>query len=258
MRAHRRSDTHDLKLVAAVLKSAELLDVCSVPPAQTKTCDLRASDEHDRYLVEVKGIHDNEDVVETLRTGRTHKRSQPVDYSDPLWKKVDGAVRQLHQTRGKEADTLLLVALIERSRLLPQGIVRRARDHLYGVRTVADLAETAHRSHDCLYFSESIFFRHRADLDGVILMDGTGIGMCLNDHSERAQRLQQSRLGRFFASLGLLHNVAKLEREAGYFVADCDVKRANEYAVLQYLKGKYGLKQPVALRSHEYTSMFLA
>ena len=240
------SDTDELRQVATLLEAAGL-HVERVDEATTKRCDFRAHDDREHYLVEVKRIDDHASMAGALRECKTYQQSKEVSSDGSLRAKVEHAVKQLIETSA-EATELRLVALVER-RSLPE-ITEQALATLYGLRTIVDLDSL--ESRDCLYFSESAFFRHRVNLDGALIMQGAKAGLLVNDHSQCGKRVLASRLGEFFAQLGCLHDAERLQRDGGFLVADCGLDRSSEYEALQYLGSKYGMKQPVAMRSYEW------
>jgi hypothetical protein len=245
------TDSSDLLEVREILEAAGLR-VQRVPEADTKRCDLRARDDREHYLIEVKALHDDAAIAEELRAGRVYYRNRWADRRGKFSRRIDAAVRQLRATANDPVNELLLVALIGRARFWSNVFMSQIVGALYGARTLVDLVapRTPPKTvGKCLYFSRSAFLEHPAHLDGALIMDDSGAGLCLNDYSDRAQRVRDSRLGQFFSSCGLLHDVVKLERAGGFLVADTDIDRGDEHAVLQYLARKYGLKRPIALRS---------
>jgi hypothetical protein len=241
-------DAQDIDEVTSLLAAAGL-QVKRVGPEQTKRCDLRSKDDHERYLVEVKAIHDDAAIGEALRSSGVYARDRWISPPGTMSRRIGAAVKQLQETASEGDDELLLVALVGRARFWSNVLVPQIVGALYGARTLVDLTTPPRAVGKCLYFSHSAFSEHRMHLDGAIIVDASGAGLCVNDHSHRAQRVRDSRLGHFFSSCGLLHDSAKLEREGHFLVADCDIDRSDEHAVLQYVARKYGIERPVSLRS---------
>ncbi len=245
----------DRDQVLALLRAAGLRAE-PIPHADGRTCDLRAQDGDVDYLLEVKGVHDNEEVDATLRDVGTYNAYREIAPSAGVLRRIEWAVKQIRDTARGAHDALWLVALVARGPLWSSAIFEQILATLYGMGTVADLVPTPGPTRKCLYLRESAFHKHRLDLDGVILIANSAVGFCINDHSERAQRMRGSRLGGFFSTHGLLHDAARLEREGGFLIADCETDRTNEHTVLQSLAGKYGFKRPVALRSYAFLDAF--
>jgi hypothetical protein len=239
-RTEMGDDTADIELISTILEKAGL-KVEQVPRAQGKRCDLRAQNRDERYLIESKGLHDDRAVRDELREGRPYAEYTNIAWTSPIADRIDEAIKQLRETADGTADDLRLIALIDRGSAWSGIILKLIFATLYGSRAVYS-GETAH---DCLYFSYSAFHKHRGELDGAIFVDRAGWGaLCANDHSAHVQRLCDSTLGRWFAKRKLLHTAERLEREADYLVADCDVDRRHEAAVLGYLASKYHLIRP--------------
>ncbi len=251
----RGKDEVDLECVEALLTAAGLR-AQRVPPVEAPRCDLAAEDDTERYLIEVKGIHDEEAVAATLRTGEIYDKDRDISRSGSVSDKIEEALHQLRETDNGSHSGLWLVVLIERGPSWSGVIMKQVLSTLYGVRTIADLGPQPGVTRKCLYFSHSAFFRHRGELDGAIIMDGTGARLCLNDYSERAHRLHDSRLGCFFVHDQSLYDAARLESEGGYLVADCDTDRNDQQAVLQYLREKYHLKRLTVMHSYGWLGAF--
>lgn len=266
------SDRTDRIRVRLLLRSAGLRSERIPPSATGKRCDLRALDDGvGGYLIEIKGIHDDEATVSTFRKtmqgGEVFDADRRMGASRSIGDKIDKAMKQVRETAGGRHDDLWLIALVDRGRIWSQTIMNQIIATLYGIRVIAEVCPNG-KTRKCLYFSRSAFHKLRLgpdraltdaiELDGAIILGAEGAGLCVNDYSPQAQRLCNSRLGRFFAEPGLLHTVERIEREGRFLVADCDIDRKDEYAVLQYLAAKYGLTRPVVMESSAWAGAFYA
>lgn len=250
-----RTTDADAERVLALLRAAGLR-AAPIPRAYGRTCDLHAEDGDQHYLVEVKSVHDDEEVSAELRHSGSYDGYRAIGRSAALFRRIERAIKQIRDSAGGAHDDLWLVALVAHGPLWTRAIFHQIIATLYGMGTVVDLGPPLGRARKCLYLRESAFHKHRLDLDGVVILGDSGVGFCLNDHSQRAQRVRLSRLGRFFSEHNLLHDAARLEREGRFLIVDCETDRSEEHAVLRSLGSKHGFKRPVALRSYAFLGAF--
>lgn len=72
-------DETDLQLVEGSMKLGSV-NPERIPTAQhARRCDFVAWDPGEKYLVEVKGIHDEEEIQETLRRGQVFETDRSVE-----------------------------------------------------------------------------------------------------------------------------------------------------------------------------------
>jgi hypothetical protein len=247
------TDADDIALFGDLLSAAKIT-MERVPESLVRgenRCDLHAHDAGERYLFEVKALHEESAMKQVLSTEGVYTAHKPINDSNQITVILDKAVKQLRMTVAGRHDGLRLAVLIGRGSLSNRVMQDRVFSALYGLRTIGEVKVNA-VAEKCLYFSHSVFFRHRTELDGAIIMDDSGVGMCLNDFGPRTQRVRESQLGRFFADAKLLHDAAKIERDGHYLIADCDIDRNNEHAVLGYLATKYNLLRPIVIKSYGF------
>ena len=120
----------------------------------------------EKYLIEVKGINDEDEIKQTLRNGGIYETDRSHVYRKRVAKEIHKAQNQLQSTANDYDDHLWLVALIARSKYDTRFMTEQILGTLYGVGAITDSeAGGAFRRRRCLYFSESAFFKH-PDLDG--------------------------------------------------------------------------------------------
>lgn len=249
------NDSDDIEALLELLQAAEL-NTELVPVNTDPRCDLRACDGTAQYLIEVKGFHPDEGMISTLRQGELYESHQSLFRSNKIAKIVNKAVRQLTSSAVGYPDDIRVVALFVRNRHFGDLTLNQIIGMLYGVTSIVDLdASGPLTSRDCLYFHHSIFFKHRYNLDCVLIFDNADAGLLLNDFSPRRDQVRSSRLGRYFGDLGLLHDASKVERERGFLVADCAVDRNDHFGVLKYLAKKYNMRKPIYLTPHDYAAV---
>ncbi len=246
-------DSADIELISAILEMAAL-QVEPVQPTQERRCDLRAWDERERYLIEVKSFHRDQQMAPILQKGEIYEEHRSIFESCTISDAIKNAIEQLRNTDDKGHASLWLVALIT-----GKGPSAHLRDSqilgtLHGTRSIVELKSSPeNKARDCLYFAESAFFTYRRELDAALVVASHGILLALNDFSERKPRIRGSLLGQFFAQKGALNDAASLEA-GGYLVADCDIRRKNQHQVLQYLARKYGLIRPIECTARQHSA----
>ncbi len=248
------TDLNDLDEVREILEELGLT-TAKVPEADTKRCDLRARDgEGMRYLIEVKGFHDDAAIATALRQDDDHVGARPLVRSNAVEKGTEYAIKQLQSTP-MAAEALWLVALLNRTVYGADVTSQQILGTLYGIRSIVYVDSAGRRvSRNCLYFSHSEFHRH-PELDGAIVIDQDGAGLLLNDFGRRVERVRESVLGRRFARRGALNDAATLESKKDFFWADCTLDRNDDRAVLEYVKGKYCLRWALATAPIELSAM---
>lgn len=252
-----KSDATDTGLIRAALVKAGLT-VADVPEGKDESCDLRATDvAHEGYLFEVKGFHDDEEIPPVLRRGDLYEKSLPFDKGNAIEVGLDKATSQLKSTAAGFPDYLRLVALLVRSRYDQKVKYHQILAELCGKRSIIIATDVPGKGDhlECFYFSHSAFFRHRRVLDGAVLFDGDdGFALFANAYGSRAARLCQSALGQFFAQHGAMMDNATLERD-GYLIADCNLDRSDEGAMLRWVAQKYNLRKPIVVGFQRYSAM---
>jgi hypothetical protein len=232
------SDKQDLCTVRRLLEDAGL-HVERVPEATIKRCDLRARDDSEGYLIEVKGFHDDEAIGKALRSQGLHDSVSSYDHRNTVEDGIEEAVKQLRETAGGSEKELRLLALLVRTtdtKVTRQQILGA----IYGKASLPQRGTQNH--HECLYFNESAFFRNRTALDGAIVIDPPHPAfLWANDHSSRLDRVRRSRVGQFFVEKEAFYD-ARHWGDKGFLVADCDIPRNDSAAVIEYLEKKYTLQ----------------
>ena len=246
-------DSAEIQAVQRILEDAGLL-VNPVPPAECMRCDLRATDELDDYLIEVKRFDDDEAVADTRQSGGDYLRDRPRFSSHTVADVIAKAAKQLSLTAKQTGDGLRVVALLANASF--GADLTNILGTLYGIRKVAAYKDGSSLAWDCLYVLESAFFRHRREVDGALILDRSHFGLFLNDYGARADRLRQSGLAGFCRAKCAFRDAATWEND-GFLVADCDAARSDESAVLRHLEQKYGLTRAIGMHSFEYRGLHI-
>jgi hypothetical protein len=110
---------------------------------------------------------------------------------------------------------------------------------LYGSTKAFTLEDSALR--ECYFFHQSDFYRFRDQIDGALVAFNYGdlvtMKLCLNPYAPRWQALRDSPFASKLPN-GLIDPIT--EEAIGYsYVADTNIDRNNQEAVLNYLRAKY-------------------
>jgi hypothetical protein len=108
---------------------------------------------------------------------------------------------------------------------------------------------TTERYGNCYFFYDSDFFKYCDVLDAAIISTASKGRLLLNPLSPRYVRMKDSSLIKHFTE-GSIIDPIELEDEGKAFLVDSDVNRADEQAVLQYLKEKYKTNKVAVVEMH--------
>lgn len=219
------------------------------PPSLS--CDFRAFDQGHVYWVEVKSRTGDETLREELAEKGTALRQRPLGYHSTMASILDEAVQQLNASSAAEPSFEIVWMLFKNpgeADLHFQQLIST----VFGIEDVWDMALGEGAAKPCYFFRESVFFKHK-QLDAAVGLDcPTGkFTMCVNAFSSRRPAFLETKLHREFQTVAQKHKVdaildpAELERVGRAYLADCPVPRRDQEAVLDYVKRKYSLTQPV-------------
>jgi hypothetical protein len=245
-------DERDIEVVCKNLTAAGLLVTPVDVDAKVERCDLSAKDTCEKYLIEVKGINDEDEIKQTLRSGGMFETDRSHVYRNRVAKEIHKAKNQLKSTANDYDNHLWLVALIARSNYDSHFMSEQILGTLYGVGAITDTEVGAEcRRRRCLYFSESAFFKH-PDLDGAIVLGPDGIALYMNDHGRRLDRMRQSGLACFLAQHDVVYDKEAMESRSDCLVADFEMDRTDPNAVLERLKQKYSNRELQLVNWHRW------
>lgn len=190
-----------------------------------------------RYVIEVKTKEDDPTEVsgrqQALREGRIVEISSAFVPRNTLSKIMKDGTRQLRSFAALRDFSLLW--LIARG-ADQTGQYEQFRSTLYGLTNV--VGPDSNRFIRCYYLHDSAFYRWRADLDGAVISTLEGLGaLCINSYSPRAEAFARSDFAARFGTAIVSPSSEEGRREA--YIADCEIDRRDEGAVLRYLCNKY-------------------
>ncbi len=215
------------------------LTVEGIPTAETQTCDLRATDAHHTYLVEVKERRGSLVGVEKPELDRIYTRSLPVG-RDPgeTQRKLHEAAGQVRSTRSSAAEIAVLWVTIPQEGYRSAMQATRVIDTFFGVERIGPLS--GGHFNPCFYFGESVCFTDR-DIAAMIVDADRAFRLCINTLHPQVGEFRETHLYRAFEGVRPIVDPAQYESEGKGFVADCQIPRRDTSSVLDYVKRKYGL-----------------
>lgn len=202
----------------------------SIPEADGKRPDFRASAEGDNYLFEVKdksypGARD----TAFFKTSSGYSRSDPLLRSNSISRKAYKAAKQIGEMASEEDLRLLW--------FFPVGphdnlLYKQLRYTLFGLKiAVVQGGPLSGSTRECYFADHAEFFRQRERLDGAVV--GSLRILLMNPLSPRMGRLRDSRLAAVVR--GVEDPVVQVEA-SNAFLLRSDVDRGNIQAVEEALR----------------------
>lgn len=179
---------------------------------------------------------------EALAAGQVHGATLPLTHNNKISGIVRKAASQLSSTGSDVAHDLRILWF---TGLEFDGEAKHFQlmETLYGSTRIFELDHP--KMKQCYFFRNGDFFRYREHLDGAVAAylngDTVTMKLCLNPYSPNWMALRDSPYAKQF-KLGLIDPVAE-EAAGEAYIADTDIPRSDEAAVLRYLEQKYGLKR---------------
>ncbi len=212
-------------------------EVEQIPKGSTLAPDLLVSGDL-RYAIEIKTKEDDPSEVsqrqEALRRGEIVDIATPFVPRNTLSGILRHGVKQLRALTAERRNLSLLWLIAVGADQI--GKYEQFRSTLYGLTNV--IGPDNNSRIRCYYLRDSAFFRWRADLDGAVISTLNGAELCINSYSPRAEALARSDLAARFGTA--IVSPSEEERQGQAYVADCDIDRRDEEAILRFLAEKYG------------------
>ena len=221
----------------AFLNSAHLC-LEEIPRSDAKTPDLRINGGlPDETLLEIKSKEDDPEFMAWLDSEL--ESDKPVTYSKPAnyWNTLAGVIMAgIEQLKQRDPSRTRLRALwIDCSGSHSDLLQTRLHATLYGTRTLSCKG----RPHvvTYFYFENSSFFRHRFELDGVVISCNGDAGLNLNDYSPHFARIKAS--GFCKACQDAIYYPQQFSQNDDYMFNDSTEPRGDDERTLNYLRKKY-------------------
>ena len=225
--------------IVAFLTDADL-SIEEITESRTKTPDLRINGGlPDETLLEIKSKEDDPEFMARLDSDLESGKLVHYNKSTTYWNRFDGlitdAIEQLKQidpTRER-----LRTLWIHCSGLDADQLQTRLHATLYGTRNLS--CQGRPNIVTCFYFEHSSFFKHRLDLDGVVISREGDASLNLNDHSPHFTRIQGSGFCKAFQDA--IYYPARYSQDEDFMFNDSSEQRGDEHKTLDYLRKKYGI-----------------
>jgi hypothetical protein len=199
--------------------------------------DFLVQDEQNAYLVELKTKSESEEYLQerrdALATGRVYGEHIPVTPRNRLSGIIRKAKSQLRNHLGEED-------IFRIPWLLCTGHTAEARmdqfeSTLYGSASIINLDRSGMRT--CYFFHNSDFYRYKDTLAGAIVSTPSTARLLLNPYYGRSSAFANSSVFGI-KELNPINPIAE-EKSGLAYIADGDIDRNSEEAVLSHLKTKY-------------------
>ncbi|MEP6667509.1 MAG: hypothetical protein ABJF10_00065 [Chthoniobacter sp.] len=218
--------------------------VTDIPTDETQTPDFHITKDCEGYALELKIKGDDPDELAedsaVLQSGQILERSIPLSPRNRLGTIIREGYGQI-KTWDPQSQYfhVLWVHCTGRDAIHLRDRFRRTIFGQQGLFSTDQPDKT-----EAFYFRESSFWRHRNGLDGILLslFEGSNFSLqlCVNTVSLREAAFRKSHL--FDLHKNGLYDPRALERDSGVLIADCDLARDDESAILAFLREKYSLE----------------
>jgi hypothetical protein len=246
------SKDSEAQTVTDILRS---LNFCAekIPesPQDGKRADILVEKDGNHFLIEVKSKSDHPALksdIENVNDLEIIPYQQGLYRSNTLAGIVRDAVMQLNDT--PDPHNCFKVIWFRAIESLIEDEMSFLKATLYGKRHLLVKERDGRISHaSCYYFDINEFYKYPT-LDGVILDNGKGLELCINDFSQRVHEFRGSSLYSLFAKHNSVTDPSELEAKKEILVADTSMARNDEEAVKVYIENKYNFNvQILSLKS---------
>lgn len=206
--------------------------VDEIPETADKRADLCASDGEHTYHIEAKDKFDS-DIIPAASQDDLYRRKDPLTHTNT----ISGVLRKAHtQLKGtpKADGTFQLIWFHAESSLQ----WHQAFATFYGAMSVSALYPNRDKSGWCFYFTFNASFT-MPDVEALILTEGNGLHLCLNEFSPRRDEFRATRLYKAW-SVGEF-DPDKMEATGQIIRCRSTVSRKNEADVIKALKEQTGI-----------------
>jgi hypothetical protein len=218
------------------LAKAELrrlgFEVDEIPTGTGKRADLYVNDGTHTYHIEAKDKFESQDIP-AANQGEFYRRKDPITQNNAISEVLRNAQEQLNQTPKTDA-TFQLIWLHAESDLQ----WRLAFATFYGHQHLRAVSPRSAKSAECFYFTYCAA-PLMPDVEGLILTEGDGLHLCMNEFSRRRDEFRSSRLYEVF-SVGQIDPVA-MEAAGKIIACRTNIARKNPADVLRVLKKQTGV-----------------
>lgn len=222
-------------------------EINKIPETNKESPDFFITDDTSAYLLELKTKFPSEEEAterETvLSSGEIYNIDEIVTHKKSLSKIIWKAKSQL-KNYDTEEDILKLVWLLAAGHLAEPRL-NQFEATLYG----SIYLYSIERYGKCYFFHNSDFFKYREVLDGAIISTESKGKLLLNPLSPRYNKMKGSSIIEHFKE-GSIVDPIEIENLGQAFFVDAGINRADEQAVLEYLKQKYKIEKIAVVDTH--------
>jgi hypothetical protein len=209
-------------------------------PKEGNRADIKAEKDNDHFLIEVKSRQDHPELMSDIKGARPLEiveYEKGLSRSNTLSGIIRKAVSQLIAT--PDSYNSFKIIWFRSVEALIEDEMSFLKSTLYGINHLIVRQSNGRISHSpCYYFDINEFYKYE-DLEGVILDNGQGLELCVNGFSRRISEFTVSSLYNFFSSHNAVTDPLKLEEESKIMVADTQIPRKNQGAIMDYIQKKY-------------------
>ena len=237
----------DYELIVKNWFSNHGYEIDKIPESNEESPDFLIADDTSIYLLELKTKFPSEKEIaerrQVLSSGEIYNIDEIITFQNRLSKIIGKAKNQLKNYKVGE-DVLRLVWLLSTGHL-DEPRLDQFEATLYGSAYLYSIE----RYGNCYFFYNSDFFKYREILDAAIVSTTSKGKLLLNPLSPRYEKIKNSSLIKHFKEGSVIDPIEN-EKQGQALLVDSDVNRANEQAVLQYLKEKYKTENIAVITMH--------
>jgi len=204
----------------------------------------------DQFIAEVKSRGRDEDFERSMERFGHAESQRAAGRSNPISRQISVAGRQLAATAAEDPSLLRIIVFVAAGDD-PELQVDQFQATLYG--TVDLLREDVGGAVavPCFYFTFSDFCR-LPGIDAAVVLVPPTARLCVNSFGVRRDRLGESNLYKALSAVGAVTDPEAQERMGQAFLADTDIDRRDEAAMLGYVRSKYGLPELLPFKPTKY------
>lgn len=237
------STDQDTNTVIDILKNHMGFEAEKIPEEDDERADISAWKKNDYYLFEVKSRDDHPAIMEKVDKKPNFQVTgylKELKRSNKISSIMEKASNQLAHTPKLHND-YSCVWFRAVHHLIPDE-VEFIEASLYGIRHlwVIDSERKSYHSR-CFYFDYNDFFRFK-NINAVVIDNGSGIKICINNYSNGIKEFRESELYKYFNASNALIDPDKFTKDSGVLVADIDCPRNQTDKIKTYIHQKYGMK----------------
>ena len=204
----------------------------------------------DQFIAEVKSRGQDVEFERSMEQFGHAESQQTTGRSNPISKQISVATRQIAATADQEPSSLRVIVFVAAGDD-PDMQVEQFQATLYGRVYLLREGDAGVVAVPCFYFTFSDFFRFN-DVDAAVVITPAGARLYINSFAGRRDRLRQSKLHKVLSAAGAVTDPEAQEQRGDAFLADTDIDRRDETAILDYVRRKYGRPELLTFRPKKF------